>query len=117
MGIADPRESHGDANKDEHRKEEAEVSWSYARSCSKNDVAHRGDERWACDERAPETNAVRDERCAHDGEEAEDVGRRRESVGLDCAEGTHFRDDGGNEKGERGEADVASEVHQRREVG
>lgn len=109
--VAHPGEDEGDGDEDHHRQEEPDVPRRDGRLRAEDDVADGGDEGGADDERAPELVSVGDEGARDDGDPARGVGRGAEPVGLDRREGSHLGDDGGDEEGERGEADVASEVH------
>lgn len=60
--------------------------------------------------------AVTDKRAGDDDDEAEHIAGCAEAVGLDAGEGAHFGDDGWDEEGKRGEADVAAKVLERRQV-
>lgn len=109
MDIRHPRQKQRDRREDLHRQENAKVPRASGVSRCVDDEPNSCQGGCEGAEGASHFELVGQPAEGDDREEAEDVGRGGEALGLDAGEGAHLGDDGGDEEGERGEGDVAGE--------
>ena len=99
MCVGDPGEYQCDGREDDCRKKKAKIADCNSLLSSQENVPDCSDQPSSSNEGTTNANSVRDESTRDNTDEAKNVWRSGEAVRLDGSEGSHFRDDGGYEKG------------------
>lgn len=107
VDIRRPRQQQRHRRKHQNAQEDAEVARADGRGRGLDDEADGRKPGRQRDEGPAHLESVRQPADADDVEEAEEVGRGGEAVGLHVGEGAEVGDDGRDEEGEAGEGDVA----------